>query len=89
MKLDEANYVIQSIDKTKKLIQVVVHRTAHRTHIVKGKIDRPNLFERYNEEFILAGNPAQAMKNMGSATDVALLKKRMGPFTDIKIHNFL
>jgi hypothetical protein len=53
MKLDEANYVIQSIDKTKKLIQVVVHRTAHRTHIVKGKIDRPNLFERYNEEFIL------------------------------------
>jgi hypothetical protein len=60
MKLDETNYVIQSIDKEKKLIQVVVHRTAHRAHIVKGKIDHPDLFERFNEEFILAGNPAKA-----------------------------
>jgi hypothetical protein len=82
-KLAESNFVIQKIDKDKKVIDIVNHNTAHHSHIHKGKFTRPELFEKYNSEFISAGNSAGAFKNLDSAQDVEYLKKRMKPFTEI------
>jgi hypothetical protein len=86
--LKRFEYLIQKIDKDKKLIEVSVQEHAHHSQQVDGYVTHAKNYKLYNSAFVLTGDKWKAVESLPTSGERKSFTSRINRFTDGKYTYF-